>query len=446
MDFKRQVEKRTSSDTTDSKPVPGVAVHIKRLSNNKTSEASRGDRLGPTTGDLRAPPDHGWIESMELFRRALMVLHKTLPEDNKPSRVKVSNCSRLLTSQHPQEHLKSSTWHLEANIIHQVALIDDGVDRADLTTYQDRVEVTGMSYWNTSMGTFFQNPSWHQSTHGHGTIMANSIIRINPWVSLYAMRIQDDVDIGPRNDVSIRIHAGSAARAINDAIIRNVDIISISWTIRNMAAKDATAYHGQESEALESLKGAIDRAKERGILIFCSASDDITKKGAETLPYSQAREYIFRIGAADAYGWSDKATEDQRTIDYFLPGNQVADDFNPRTVRAEELKYRDGSSVATALAAGLASLILYLTNLMKAYYSTDPKNMSKFSRYGDLLRRRDGLKKGFENIITDDNYKDKRFLPVWDLFGSRAKEILDKSKDTGAMWDLLDELCTKLAT
>ncbi|KAF3766193.1 subtilisin-like protein, partial [Cryphonectria parasitica EP155] len=366
-------------------------------------------------GSLTAPPDHGWIESMEMFRRALMTLHETLPKENRPGRVKV-------------------------------ALIDDGVDRADLTTYQNRVEVTGMSYWSPSMGTTFQNPSWHQSTHGHGTIMANSIIRINPWVSLYAMRIQDDVDIGPRNEVSIRIHAGSAAGAIEDAIILKVDIISISWTIRNLVAQDARAVNGQEEKAIKSLKKAIENAKEHGILIFCSASDDVKKKGAGTLPYSQAREYIFRIGAADAYGWSHKATEDQQTIDYFLPGYQVADDFHPRIVRTEELKYRDGSSVATALAAGLASLVLYLTNLMKMYYCTDTKNMSKFSKYGDLLRTRDGLKKAFENMITDDNYKDKKFLPVWDLFGSRAKEILNNIKDPGAKWDLLDELCRKLAT
>lgn len=332
-------------------------------------------------------------------------------------------------------------------IILQVALIDDGIDRTNLFTYDKRVEVTGMSYWGSSSGRALPNPSWHQSTHGHGTIMANSIVRVNPWVSLYAMRIQDEDDIGPRNDISIRIHAGTAARAIEDAIIRKVDIISISWTIRNLANQDARAFHGHEAESIDALKKAIDNAKEQGILIFCSASDDIQKKGADTLPYSQARDYAFRIGAADAYGWSDKATEDQKTIDYFFPGNQVADDFNPRAVRTSELKYRDGSSVATALAAGLASLILYLTNVMRVYYRSDRRNDDRFARYSDLLRKRDGLKKAFENVVnTDDDYKDKKFLPVWGLFGTKAKEILDRGKDIAEKWEILDDLCTKLAT
>lgn len=311
--------------------------------------------------------------------------------------------------------------------------------------YANRVEVSGMSYCTPSRGTSFHNPSWHQSSNKHGTIMANSITRLNPWVLLYAMRIQDDVQVGHQNEVTVRIHAGSAARAIRDAIILKVDIISISWTIRDLAASGQRTLSEQDTEAIESLKAAINSAKEKGILIFCSASDDIKKKGVDTLPYNQARDYIFRIGAADAYGWSDKATEDQRTIDYFLPGNQVADDVNPRLLLKEELKYRDGSSVATALAAGLASLVLYIVNVMKVHYSKQPQNLAKITRYGDQLRRRDGMKKAFDNIITDDNYKDKKFLPVWDLFGSRAKDILDKTKDIGSKWALLDELCTLLA-
>lgn len=304
-----------------------------------------------------------------------------------------------------------------------------------------------MSYWTPSRATSGDNPSWHQSTNRHGTTMANSIIRLNPWISLYAMRIQDERDVsrGPGNDMQVRIHAGSAARAIEDAVILEVDIISISWTIRDLAASDARAHYGPEAEAVEALKTAITRAKDKGILIFCSAADNIKQKGGDTLPYSQARDYIFRIGAADAYGWSDKATEDQRTINYFLPGIQVADDANPRMPLKEDAKSHDGSSVATALAAGLASLLLYMVNLMKVYYAGHPQNLKKMARYADQLRKRDGLKRAFDNIITDENYKDKRFLPVWDLFGSRAKDILDKSKDVSSKWDLLDELCTKLA-
>lgn len=275
--------------------------------------------------------------------------------------------------------------------------------------------------------------------------MASSIIRVNPWVFLYVMRIQDEVDTISTKDGGIRIHAESAARAIEDAITAGVRIISISWTISDIAKADIEKYPEHEVKAVEALKEAIGKAKEAKILIFCSASDDIKKKGIDTLPYSHASNYVFRIGAADAYGWSDKQTEDQHTIDWFFPGNQVADDYNPRAVRLSELEYRDGSSVATALAAGLASLIMYLMNVMKEYYRADARNANKYSNYAKRFTDRQAMKVAFENISNmDPYYKDKKFLPVWDLFGKRAEKIQGDNRNPEANWEVLDELCTKL--
>ncbi|ROV88757.1 hypothetical protein VMCG_10053 [Cytospora schulzeri] len=407
-DFKREVENRTSNMT------PGITVHLKKLPSGKTAGDADDSHRGPLTpGAPRPPPDHSWIETMESFRKALMTVHAAFETDIKPERVKV-------------------------------ALIDDGVDRTNLLTYNNRVEVTGVSYWTGSAGMAPQNPSWHQSTHGHGTIMASSIVRVNPWVFLYVMRIQDEVDVISRQDGGIRIRVESAARAIEDAIAAAVKIISISWTIRDLAHRDTKAYPEHEREGIKALKKAIDKAKEMNILMFCSASDDIHKKGIDTLPYSHASNYVFRIGAADAYGWSDRQTEDHNTIDWFFPGNQVADDFNPRSVRTDQLMYRDGSSVATALAAGLASLILYLVNVMKEHYRAEPKIANKYSEYADRLCQRNVMKKAFDNIITDDNYRDKKFLPVWDLFGKRADKILEDTRNKDAKWEILAELCTKL--
>ncbi|KUI61305.1 hypothetical protein VP1G_08481 [Cytospora mali] len=255
--------------------------------------------------------------------------------------------------------------------------------------------------------------------------MANSIVRVNPWVFLYVMRIQDEVDNGQRKDGSIRIHAQSAARAIEDAITAGVKIISISWTIRDLASQDSRLYPKHERDAIKSLKNAIENAKVAKVLLSCSASDDIQKKGIDTLPYCHASDYVFRIGAADAYGYSDKATDDHNTIHWFFPGNQVVDDFNPRLARPVELKHRDGSSVATALAAAMASLNMYLANVMKEHYRKDEKTPLKFTEY-------------------DENYKDRKFLNVWGLFGTRAGRIQGDTKNGELKWDTLAELCTKL--
>lgn len=423
----------------------GLKVVSNQLSAPSNADAS-GANMYPgssTYNSLGAPPEHKWIESMQNFRRALMKMHEGLPQDMTPKRIKVSQPSNNDRDGHKRE-LKQQQY-LTVYVNTQVAVIDDGIDLdrtlgTNLSTYGDRVEVTGFSYCNCSSSTTISNPSWHQSTYGHGTIMANSVARINPWVSLYTMRI---------NYTSIRIHADSAARAIEDAIIREVDIISISWTIRNLSKKGthAPGYEDEATAAVDALKRAIDSAKSKGIILFCSASDDIQTKGIDSLPYSQARDHAFRIGAADAWGESDKATEDQKTIAWFFPGKQVADDFNPRLVRSSELKYRDGSSVSTALAAGLASLILYLSNIMEVYSHKDAR-AEHLARYNDGVEKREVVKKAFENIAKlDDFYKDKKFLPVWALFGRAADSLANSpspKKDSKDKWVILEDLCTTL--
>ncbi|KUI64107.1 hypothetical protein VM1G_10888 [Cytospora mali] len=358
---------------------------------NKATSGTDDSHLGPfILCQSRDPPEHGWIAS---DRKALMTLHAAFPSDVKPERIKV-------------------------------ALIDDGIDRTSLLTYQNRVEVTGMSYWTPSAGVALQNPSWHQSTHGHGTFMGNSIVRVNPWVFWYVMRIQDEVDNGQRKDGSIRIHAESAARAMEDAITAGVKIISILWTIRDLASQDSKLYPKNERDAIKSLKKAIENAKAAKELLFLTMS--------------------FDSAAADAYGYSEKATEDNNTIHSFFPGSQVVDDFNPRLARPVELKHRDGSSVATTLAAGMASSIMYLANVMREHYRKDEKTALKFTEYGERLRQRNAMKKAFDNIITEENYKDIKFFNVWDLFSTRAERLQGDTKNGELKWDTLAELCTKL--
>ncbi len=48
------------------------------------------------------------------------------------------------------------------------------------------------------------------------------------------------------------------------------------------------------------------------------------------LPYQKAPNYIFRVGAATALGQRDPHSEDEKSIDYFFPGNQVAEAWNSR--------------------------------------------------------------------------------------------------------------------
>lgn len=355
-----------------------------------------------------------------------------------------------------------------------MALLDDGVDLNQLTPYhgktrdgtdKDIVKALGMSCCD--LGQNLTN--WAISSRGHGTIMANMILRINPWVELYSMKIQDGEDaLGRRT-----IFPGSAANAIQGAIDLEANIISMSWSIRNksqppvpvsvartisdsvvgeLSTGMATLKIGgqrammKEESPMKALETAVDHATTQGMHMFCSATDDIQNGAMDFLPYQRGLNHIFRIGAATAQGERDPQAEDEKNTDYFFPGNQVADAVNPRSER--QVKYHDGSSVSTALATGLASLIMYLARVMCAYYAhrEDKAEVHRFEEWADKLQLRNNMRQAFDNINHVD-WPNKKFLPVWTVFEERSKEIIKcRSLDDkmNVLDDLVRDLCNKV--
>lgn len=311
----------------------------------------------------------------------------------------------------------------------QVALIDDGIDLHNVDPYVDMVQPTGLSFCRPEGKT--ESP-WHQSTGGHGTIMANMILRINPWVSLQVMKIQD----GSSAKGERTIFAESAAKAIRGAVRRKVDIISMSWTVKK-----------EPGGPTDDLEKAIQEARDAKILMFCSASDDLQSGGLDVLPYAAAPDHIFRIGAADALGQRDGHSEDKKRIDYFFPGNQVAEAWNPKS--AKTVAYHDGSSVATALAAGLAALIIHCTMMVRSYHSnkTRAADPEKYALLAKALRRRQWMRRAFDNIESE-KWEDKKYLPVWEHFGPKADSIgqIRGERKLEQLVELVDFLCSKVKT
>lgn len=192
------------------------------------------------------------------------------------------------------------------------------------------------------------------------------------------------------------------------------------------------------------LEEAIKAAAQANIIMFCSASDDIQAGGKDSLPFRAAPDYIFRIGAAPAQGQRDPHSEDTNHISYFFPGNQVAEPWNPRS--ADTVRYHDGSSVATALAAGLASLIIYCTTVVRAYHEvrTSPAKAQSYSRFSGALKLRKGMKAAFDNIESESWAENKKYLPVWAVFGVAADKIVASEGDKKL--DELDVLVTDLCS
>ena len=132
-------------------------------------------------------------------------------------------------------------------------------------------------------------------------------------------------------------------KAIHQAMAEGVHIISMSWTM----------YETQENKSdLDELVTTINDAAGRGIILFCAGEDRGQLEGnKKPYPASSHTDRIKKIGSAGEYGEkSDFVNE--ANINYFFPG-EIANEQD------------QGSSAATALASGLAAMILWCSELYK---------------------------------------------------------------------------------
>lgn len=125
-----------------------------------------------------------------------------------------------------------------------------------------------------------------------------------------------------------------------------VNIISMSWSINKNSVADGL---------FEAFRQCIRRANDKGIVMFCAASDigSVQRSSDDyDIPANFAGDVI-RIGAATVQGDKSRATGGQ-PLDFYLPGEGIS--LGPG-VPSDQLGC--GSSLATAAAAGLAALIQY---------------------------------------------------------------------------------------
>ncbi|PTB38219.1 hypothetical protein M441DRAFT_71677 [Trichoderma asperellum CBS 433.97] len=168
---------------------------------------------------------------------------------------------------------------------------------------------------------------WLFASDPHGTQMAN-LCAMDPFCELYVARVAEG---------KYGITPDRAARAIEWALEKEVDIISMSIALLNRGKDD--------------LEHWVSKAKEKGVIIVCSTQDEGTR-----LPTSYPAYWKpgLVISACDEYGRLLRDIDEQQ-YDYRIQGQNVAAGVIPFVESSDSLT---GSSVSTALAAGLSSLIL----------------------------------------------------------------------------------------
>ncbi|KAL7805226.1 hypothetical protein V8C44DRAFT_341207 [Trichoderma aethiopicum] len=208
----------------------------------------------------------------------------------------------------------------------KVALIDDGID------YRQIDHPVHHPGWPIAKPDSEEKP-WYHSENGHGTIMAKMIFRMCPHAQLFVAKL------GGYHDLKKSDNAGKAAGAIAWAIKHEVNVISMSWSLVSSSSN---------KDGIAELKTQIEEAAKAKILIYCAAADKgpFAEKGT-IFPHSRSTPGVRIIGSAKEAGGESQFI-DPTQVHYLFPGENIPD-----------LGDTKGSSVATALAAGFAALILW---------------------------------------------------------------------------------------
>ncbi|KAH8659966.1 hypothetical protein BX600DRAFT_551493 [Xylariales sp. PMI_506] len=349
---------------------------------------------------------HKWLDSTSRFAEHMIPFWKSTLADFKELRKGQGTPERI-----------------EDDVV--VALIDDGVDMLDPSLSNQVLEGKSFDFHDGKVRPPFS------SSRGHGTVMASMILRVCPAAKIYPIRLRTYETPDGKNQIDMKY----AAQAVQAALDKKATIISMSWTL---PMKDNKSGHK------DKLHEALKKAVANKVLMFCSSPD----KGKFTeldYPSGPWPNDFFRIGAAHADGTVFGWTPEDR-ITFVLPGvDVIKDQVGSRnsfqtasgksgvSTRVVDFKYETGSSVATALAAGLAAMVIYCVKASILALKIANQNKGHVVGVGipddgaNNIAKYDPMVQAFKSLgeVTPNN-----FIQVWDEL-DKVSEILENRSARG---------------
>ncbi|KAI0968531.1 hypothetical protein F4678DRAFT_192806 [Xylaria arbuscula] len=362
--------------------------------------------------------DHQWLEYMDRFSSEIF----TLPPEK---------YIRLIPDL-PAE--------LQRDV--RICLIDDGVDIRH-RGIMECIEEDGGKAFGAYPGDMYRGMArpFYDSTTNHGTLMANMMVRVCPFVKIASYRL----DTRPGEDNRVHFTAKSAADALEYAVKQDFDIISISWTVR-----EETGPNEDNSEYIARIKKALRQAAETKV-VFCSAPDTGEMSRDELssyVPVGSGVQGLFRIGAAKADNTPWPQAGDHNIIDYVLPGHDVREKQGHK-VNQNDNSLNSGSSIATALAAGLAALMIHIVRMAVIHtyelrqQTSNEANILKLSSL-KTIKSPPAMRKYF-----DSKAGDKMYVHVWGDFNKKGMELkaANESEDSEVRkWKIIGEMARNLVS
>ncbi|KAL6695376.1 hypothetical protein J3F84DRAFT_335861 [Trichoderma pleuroticola] len=173
----------------------------------------------------------------------------------------------------------------------------------------------------------------------------------------------------------------------------------MSWTIESNSAE------GQE---IKQLKDAISSAENKNILMFCSADDKGAISSDHCYPNAWKKSLLIRAGN-ETGSMCDWVPAHQASEMFIFPGLNIP--FSPWIDAPDN--FESGSSVATAIAAGLAGVLLFCDALIKA--TSEPiapqiiPSVTNQSQMATQSKNTDA--DDVESVVSDDESDKQQGIP-----------------------------------
>jgi hypothetical protein len=390
-----------------AKPLKPVAVKKAGLEglSLRRNNGSPGIMSAADAASLSTPP-HRWLDATDAFAEQIEnVWRRIFQERTKAAKAAVDAvvAARGSITASDRADIEAANGP-PADII--VAVIDDGVD----TTVEQlsRRVLTGRTFSYDEERDRVR--PWYVSENNHGTIMASMVVRVCPMAKIYPIRLS--------TGRAGTIDPMSAAKAIEAALDRGAHIISMSWTVSPPPA---------QSPLKAAFDAALQRAIDNNVLMFCSAKDS-GHVSDQYYPAGYRPDSVIKVGAANptglAYDWAGSLDR----LDFIFPGVEVVQQHGTGAPAGiSKLAAETGSSVATALGAGLAALIMFCARIAQVTGTVGLTNADV-----ERLKRRDVMVEAIARFGRSTSDKaDGKFIEVWKRLEGRTRMISREGPKNG---------------
>ncbi|CAI7570067.1 unnamed protein product [Penicillium glandicola] len=264
----------------------------------------------------------------------------------------------------------------------KIAIIDDGIDTT-LPELSDRIK-NGESFYHLDPFAVHRG-AYYVPSGAHGTLMARCICQVCPMADLYIGQLETLPGFDDRRSFTIE----SATEAIEWAVQQEVDIISMSWSIESKVEPD-------------DFKRAIKMAADAKITMFCASID--AGPTVKDRSYPGKFPGPIKIGASTAVG--SKLSWVSSDKEMFLVPGEIPNFVSHSSTANTPMQSTGGSSISTALASGLAGVLIYCERLLNIT-SSDLAEGQRGS--GSYYLNGDHMKDVFSNLSVGE-----RFIQIWE--------------------------------